>query len=107
MFDRRSMGRSPMYAVSRTYSGPGAHDLFDVIEARKEEIEGVIRPVTGFVSYTLFRTSDGGVTITVCQDKVGTDESSIAARKWIMENAPEVEAPPPLALEGPVVVHLS
>ena len=96
-----------MYAVSRTYSGPGAHDLFDVIEARKEEIEGVIRPVTGFVSYTLFRTSDGGVTITVCQDKVGTDESSIAARKWIMENAPEVEAPPPLALEGPVVVHLS
>ena len=95
-----------MYAVTRTYSGAGAHELFDVIEARKEEIEGVIRPVSGFKSYTLFRTSDGGVTITVCEDKVGTDESSLAARKWIMENASDVNAPPPLVLEGPVIVHL-
>ncbi len=66
----------------------------------------MIRPVSGFVSYTLFRTSDGGVTITVCNDKVGTDESSLAARKWIMENASGIDTSPPLVLEGPVLLHL-
>lgn len=95
-----------MYAVTRTYSGLGAHELFDLIESRQDEIEGVIRPVSGFVSYTLFRTSAGGVTITVCNDKVGTDESSLAARKWIMENASGIDASPPLVLEGPVLLHL-
>ena len=65
-----------MHAVIRTYSGPSAKKLFDLIEERKREVEGLIRPITGFVSYSLLRTADGGASVTVCQDKAGCDESA-------------------------------
>jgi hypothetical protein len=38
--------------------------------------------VKGFVGYLLMRTSEGGISITVCQDKAGTDESVNIARDW-------------------------
>jgi hypothetical protein len=65
-----------MHAVIRTYTGSGATELFDRIVAARDEVQSLIQGVQGFVSYTLVRTGDGGVTITVCQDKAGTDESS-------------------------------
>jgi hypothetical protein len=34
----------------------------------------------GFVSYSLIRTADGGASVTVCEDKAGTDESLQVAR---------------------------
>jgi hypothetical protein len=64
-----------MHAVVRTYSGSGAKKLLDLLEERKQEIEALIRPVKGFVSYVLIRGTDGGASMTVCQDKAGTDES--------------------------------
>lgn len=96
-----------MYAVARSYSGPGAHELFDVIEDRKSDVEKVLSTVNGLISYCNFRTSDGGVTVTVCEDKQGTDESTRVARDWIMENAPDIQAPPPMVSEGTVLVTLT
>jgi hypothetical protein len=49
-----------MYAVVRTYEGPGADELFDLLDRRKAEVEAVMRTVPGLVSYTLVRTSGGG-----------------------------------------------
>jgi hypothetical protein len=34
-----------MHAVVRSYSGPGARELFDLLEARKDDVESVIRSV--------------------------------------------------------------
>ena len=76
-----------MHAVMRNYSGEGAKELFDVIEKNETEVEKVIRPVKGFVSYGLVRAADGGFSITVCQDKAGCDESTRAAREWIVMRA--------------------
>ena len=95
-----------MYAVVRSYSGSGAKDLFGVLEERKAEVESIIRSVTGFVSYSLIRTDDGGVSVTVCQDKAGTDESIQVARDWIQKNASDIGVSPPSVSEGSVVVHL-
>ncbi len=94
-----------MYAVVRTYSGQGADSLFNLLERRKAEVESVIRAVSGFQSYTLIRTDDGGVTVTVCQDKAGTDESMQVARDWIQKNAEDLAGPPSVS-EGLVVLHL-
>ena len=94
-----------MHAVIRNYSGTGAKELFDLLEKRKTEVEDLIRAVAGFVSYTLVRTDDGGVTVTVCQDKTGTDESLQAARDWISEHAANVGASAPTVSEGSVVIH--
>ncbi len=95
-----------MHAVVRTYSGQGANTLFILLEQRKAEVERIIRGVIGFRSYTLISTDDGGVTITVCQDKEGTDESMQVAGDWIHENAEDLGVSPPSVSEGSVVLHL-
>lgn len=94
-----------MHAVIRNYSGKGAKELFDLLEERKADVEGELRSVSGFVSYVLMRTADGGATVTVCSDKAGTDESLELARKWISENAPDIGAQPPAVSEGAVLIH--
>ena len=96
-----------MHAVVRNYSGAGASALFDLLEQRKTEVEDLIRGVSGLVSYTLIRTDGGGVTVTVCQDKAGTDESLQLARNWIQENASGLGVSPPAVSEGAALLHLS
>jgi hypothetical protein len=96
-----------MHAVVRNYSGRGANKLFDVIVKNKAEVEKVIRPIKGFVSYSLVRTADGGFSVTVCRDKAGTDESIRAARNWIAKNARDTGAAAPTISEGTVILHLN
>ena len=95
-----------MHAVIRTFSGSGATKLLDLLESRKSEVEALIRPVKGFVSYSLIRTADGGVSVTVCQDKAGTEESSHVARQWIAKNAADLGVSPPAVVEGSVILQL-
>ena len=96
-----------MYAVVRNYSGSGAAQLFDLLEEREAEVETIIRSVAGLVTYSLIRTDDGGVTVTVCQDKAGADESMQIARDWIQKNASDLSVSPPSVSEGSVKVHVS
>ena len=96
-----------MHAVVRSYSGSGASELFDLLEQRLDEVESLIRAVQGFVAYSLIRTDDGGVTVTVCQDKAGTDESLKVARDWIQQNASDLNTSPPVVAEGSTLLHLS
>jgi hypothetical protein len=96
-----------MHAVSRSYSGQGARELFDIIEQKKSEVEKLMRAVPGFHSYTLFRTADGGISITVCRDKAGTDESVRVARDWVQKNSGSASAKPPVVSEGSVILQLS
>ena len=96
-----------MHTVIRSYSGSGATALLDLIEERKGEIESLIRAVTGFVSYSLVRTADGGISVTVCQDKTGTDESLQLAREWIQENGADLDVSPPTVAEGSNILQLS
>ena len=95
-----------MYAVVRTYSGQGAAELFDLLGQREEDVKALITGVPGFVSYTAVRSGDGGVTVTVCEDKAGTDESSRRAAEWVKEN---LSAPggPPVITQGETVLQFS
>ena len=95
-----------MHAVIRTFSGSGAKKMVDLLDERKKEVEGLIRSVKGFVSYALIRTADGGVSVTVCEDKAGTDQSSQIARDWIGKNASDLGVSPPTVVEGSVILHL-
>ena len=83
-----------MYVVVRSYSGEGASELFDLIEQREADVKELISGVPGFVSYAAFRSGDGGTTVTVCQDKAGTDESSQRAAAWVKDNATGAVSPP-------------
>lgn len=93
-----------MYVVVRSYSGQGASELFDLIGQREEDIKGLIGGVPGFVNYAAFRSGDGGMTVTVCRDKAGTDESSRRAAEWVTENV-STPGNPPVITEGSTVLH--
>jgi restriction endonuclease Mrr len=95
-----------MQTVVRRYSGKGAKELFDVLEKHTADIEKLMRPVKGFVGYTLARSGDGGFSVTVCHDKAGVDESVQKAKDWIAKNAASTGASAPEVTEGSVILHL-
>ena len=94
-----------MHAVIRTYSGKGAKELFDVLEKSKADVEKIMRSVKDFVSYSLVRTADGGVAVSIYQDKAGADESVRVARDWVSKNAGNTGAAAPIISEGTVILH--
>jgi hypothetical protein len=93
-----------MHVVIRSYSGQGASDLFDALAEREADVKGLIGTVPGFISYSAIRSNGGGQTVTACQDKAGTDESSRRAAEWIRENL-GVPVDPPAVTEGSTVVN--
>jgi len=95
-----------MHAVVRTYSGSGAKQLFDLLVKRKADVESTMRTVPGLVSYTLVQSGEGGCSVTVCQDKAGTDASMKIASEWIKKNATGISSGPPTVSEGPVLVQI-
>jgi len=93
-----------MFVVVRSYSGQGARELFDLLGQRQDDVKDLIGGVPGFVSYAAFRSGDGGMTVTVCQDKEGTDESSSRAGEWVKENVSTSVSPPSIT-EGNTVLQ--
>jgi len=93
-----------MYAVVRTYSGQGASELFDLLGQREEDVKALISGVPGFVTYSAVRSGGGGVTVTVCEDKAGADESSRRAANWVKDNV-GVTTDPPAITEGDTVLQ--
>ena len=94
-----------MYTVVRQYSDENASQLIDQMEKNLGNVESIIGSVPGFVSYTLFRTAEGGVSVTVCDDKAGTDESSRRAAEWVKENVTAKTSPPTVS-EGETIIQL-
>jgi ABC-type Fe3+-hydroxamate transport system substrate-binding protein len=93
--------------VTRTYSGPGAKELFDLLEKRKADVKEVMGDVPGIKSYAVVRTPEGGYTVTLCNGKAGTDDSVKVAAAWIRKNAPDLEVQPPVVAEGEVIQTLN
>ena len=96
-----------MDVVVRTYTGKGSKELFSLLERNKADIEKLMRTVKGFESYTLARSSegDGGLSMTVCQDKAGIDESVRLAKDWISKHAANISMEAPKVSLGTIVVH--
>jgi hypothetical protein len=96
-----------MDVVVRTYSGKGSKELLALLEKRKAEVEKLMRSVKGFESYTLARSTEGegGLSMTVCQDKAGTEESVRVAKEWISKNAANISADAPKVSAGSIIIH--
>ena len=96
-----------MDVVIRTYTGKGTKELFALLEQRKEEVENLMRSVQGFESYTLARSDsgEGGLSMTVCHDKAGTEESGRVAKQWINNFAGDISVDAPKVSEGAIIIH--
>lgn len=75
-----------MYVVVRSYSGDEGSALLGALEQHEAEVRELVSSVPGFVSYVAFRSGDGAATVTICQDKEGTDESIRRAADWVKQN---------------------
>jgi heme-degrading monooxygenase HmoA len=75
-----------MHATIRRWNG--ASTLIAEIERRAQEVENIISSTPGFVAYHAVRSGDTLISVTVCQDKAGTDETTRRAGQWVRENLP-------------------
>ena len=76
-----------MYASVRSYDDPS---LAGALAARADEIRAVIGEVPGLRAYYLVQGSEKTVTVTVCDDQVGAEESNRVAAQWLRDNMPEL-----------------
>jgi restriction endonuclease Mrr len=95
-----------MQAVLRKYSGRGAKELFELLEKDTTELQKLLLPIQGFVSYTLARSGDGGFSMTVCNDKAGIDQSVQVAKDWVARNAANTGVGAPEVTAADVILHL-
>jgi hypothetical protein len=92
-----------MHAVVRRYSESKA--LSDAMAQREQEVHDLISSVPGFVTYYAVRDGDYLVTVTVCQDKTGTDESTRRAAEWVRQNLSDAKLKAPEVSEGDVFIN--
>jgi len=98
-----------MHVVVRHYER--ADELFDFYEQHEAEIRELFAGIPGFGNYYFCRTEDGGgITITICQDEAGVDESTRRAAAWTKEKAAHIkdDVPnEPRVIEGDVVFTIT
>jgi len=89
-----------MHAVVRRYDNASA--LGQALIDRQREVTDLISSVPGFVTYYVVQDDDMLATVTVCQDKAGTDESTRRAAEWVRANLPDARIGVPQVSEGEV-----
>ncbi len=91
-----------MHATMRHYS---SREMADLLASRSGEIESLMSEVPGLHDYFLMRTEEGCASMTVCDDKAGTDESARRAADWLRDNAADISGTSPTVLSGEVIAH--
>jgi hypothetical protein len=94
-----------MFASIRKYNGTPL--LVDELVKKQDDIKSVLRPIRGFHAYYLLKTSDGAVSMTVCEDRAGAEESNRVAATWLKDKLPTFATPPPEITTGEVRIHLN
>ena len=95
---------TPMFASIRKYNGSPL--LSDELLKHQDELKSVLRPIRGFQAYYLVKTTDGAVSLTVCEDKAGADESNRAEATWLKSKLPTFANRSPEITIGEVPVRL-
>lgn len=92
------------FATIRKYSS--APLLSDELIKRQEDMTTVLKQIRGFHAFYLLKTSDGPVTMTVCEDKAGTDESNRVTDNWLKDKLPTFASRAPEIMTGEVKFEL-
>jgi hypothetical protein len=87
-----------MHVVVRRWHNAAA--LAEALTSRSQEVEELISGVPGFVAYYAVRNGAEVTTITVCNDRAGTQESTRRAGEWVKQNVSESPPGTPVIIEG-------
>jgi len=92
------------YSVLRIYdNAPG---LVDALLGHEDDVRALLTGVADFRVWGLTRTETGGFTLTVCEDKAGTDETVRRAAEWIKANLSTANIAAPTIIEGEAVLRI-
>jgi len=92
-----------MYLVVRTWTNAGT--LADAMQQRTQEVTELIRGVPGFRAYYATRNGDTVTTVTVCDSREGTQESTKRAGEWVKQNLTGAAFGAPTVTEGETFVQ--
>ena len=95
---------TPMFASMRKYNA--APTLVEELVKKQDDIKAVLRPIRGFHAYYLLKTSGGAVSLTVCDDRAGAEESNRVASTWLKDKLPTFSTTSPEITTGEVQIHL-
>ena len=94
-----------MYATVRSY---GQSDLVAQLRQHQDAVKSLMGTVAGFQAYYIVETADGGaVSVTVCDDQAGADESNSVAAGWIRDNLAGASIPAPTISAGEVAFSVT
>ena len=96
---------TPMFASIRKYSG--APLLSDELVKHQDEIKTALRPISGLHAYYLVKTTDGAVSLTLCEDKAGAEESNRLEATWLKAKLPTFASRAPEIATGEVRFQLN
>jgi len=96
---------TPMFASIRKYNGAPA--LADELVKRQDEILSVLRPLPGFHAYYLMKTGDGVLSMTVCEERAGAEESNRVAATWLKDKLPTFANRAPEITTGEVRIQFN
>ena len=103
MVEASSKRSATMYTVVRRYTR--ASELAGALLQQQQEVKDLINAIPGFKAYYVFRTDWGDVaTITICDDRAGTDESIRRAALWVRSNVTGAELRAPEIVEGEIIL---
>ena len=96
---------SNMFAGIRKYNGQPllAEELFK----RQNEIKSVLEPISGFHAYYLIKTGDGAISMTVCDNRAGAEESNRVESTWLKDKLPTFANRAPEITIGELQIHLN
>jgi hypothetical protein len=92
-----------MYIVVRTWTNASA--VSDKIMERRQEVTDLLKAVPGFRAYYATRDGDTLTTVTVCESKAGTDESTRRAGEWVKANLAGAAVGAPSIAEGETFIQ--
>ena len=95
---------TPMFASIRKYNS--APTLAEELAKRHEEIKAAFKPVPGFHAYYLVKTGEGAVSMTVCENRSGAEESNRVEATWLKDKLPTFATRPPEITSGEVRIQL-
>ena len=94
-----------MFASIRKYNGQPL--LAEEIVKRQNEIKSILEPMSGFHAYYLIKTGDGALSMTVCDNRTGAEESNRVESTWLKDKLPTFATRAPELTTGEVRFHLS
>jgi hypothetical protein len=98
-------GRWLVYGAIRTYRVTDAAELSRRV---RDEFIPIVSEVPGFLMYHLLDSGDGTLSsITICEDREGTEESTARAADWVRERAAPLIESGPAITAGEITVDYS